>query len=1028
MRIPPVVFLLSLALTSTQAAEIPAPEEFRDVRSLLTTGVEEGRTPSVALAVLRDGKTIWAEGFGMADIEAGRKATADSLYLLASVSKPMTATGLMALVDRGVIDLDQQANAYLNESKLRAYRGSADEMTVRRLSNHTSGMPIHYSFFYHGVKPPTRDETIRRYGFSYNAPGSRWEYSNLAFGVLDHIVAVHGGPSYRLFMEKNVYDPIGMTHTSDRVRPGLEDFATAQYTEAAGGRFIRVAPYGFDHDGASANWSSANDLARFLLMHLNDGELNGARILSRKSARAMRKLTGVRDPEKPDIGYGVAWAVGPYMGVPAFAHSGGMPGVSTRIRAFPQHDCGYVILLNSSSAYPFRLEIEEALTRVLFPDAKEEKPNRGQQAASSSESEWKPFRGVWNGRLVHYDGDIRTRLEVIDAKTVKVVFGTQPAQELNDLKIGPSKLSGSVTTRLRTQSSYHGPVELKIRLDRDRDGLAGVGVAYARDYFSLSHFMEFKREKDADRASARGVDSEYDILIRNGRIVDGTGAPWFRGDVGVRKGRIVRIGRLANATGKRTLDASGLIVAPGFIDMMGQTASPFLEDPAAGNNLLSQGVTTILAGEGGSAAPLNAADAKKKGWGTMAEYFERLDREGMPVNVAQNIGHTQVRRLVIGRTDREPTPAELDEMRALVREAMEAGAIGVSTALIYPPAVYASTDEIAALARVAGEHGGRYYTHMRNEGDKLLEAIDEALEIGRKGEAPVHIFHLKAAGRANWGKMQLAIARIKAARAAGQEVDADIYPYINNGLSLSAFIHPRHSAQGPREYLRRIQDPEMRTEMRAEMEKGDGWENWFRHAGHDWDKVVLGSINTDAYKKYNGQTLGAIARAEKKDPWDFFWEILPNNAFALPQSMTEANKMMAMREDFVSFCTDVGPAGGSRIASHPRGFGSFPRILSKYVRDHGVITLEKAIAKMSSVAANQVLVHDRGRIAEGLAADLVVFDYDGIQDKANFARPDAHSEGVKFVLVNGALVYEDGKHTGARPGKVLRGPGYRANN
>ena len=1023
-KLPALSFLLFTSFVA-DSAEIPAPAKFREIRELFARGVDEGETPSVAVAVVRDGRTVWAEGFGLADIEAGREATADSIYLLASVSKPMTATGLMALVDRGVIDLDRPANDYLSGSKLRAYRGSADGMTVRRLANHTSGMPIHYSFFYNGVKPPSRDVSIRRYGFSYNPPGSRWEYCNLAFGALDHLVATHGGPTYRAFMEKNVYDPIGMGHTSDRVRPGLAKFATAQYSEGVGGRFIRVAPYGFDHDGASANWSSANDLARFLLMHLNDGELNGARVLSRKSAKAMRKLTSVRDPKKPESGYGVAWAVGPYMGIPAFSHSGGMPGVSTRVRAFPQHDCGYVILLNSS-AFSFRNQLEKALTKVLIPQASDEKsvPKKTETVSS----DWRPFQGVWKGRLVHFEGDIAARLEIHESKMVKIAFGSQPAQELAGLKLDGDKLSGSITTRLKTQPSHHAPVELRIRLALRKDRLTGVGVAYARDYFSLSHFMELARAKDGALASSKAAGSQFDILISNGRVVDGTGAPWFRGDVGIREGRIVGIGRLANATGKRTIDASGLIVSPGFVDMMGQTASPFLEDPTAGNNLLSQGITTILAGEGGSAAPLSEADAKKKGWRTMAEYFEKLDREGMPVNVVQNIGHTQVRRLVIGRTDREPTFAELAEMKALVREAMEAGAIGVSTALIYPPAVYASTDEIAALAKVAGEHGGRYYTHMRNEGDRLLEAIDEALEISRKGEAPVHIFHLKAAGRANWGKMQLAIARIKAARAEGQDVDADIYPYINNGLSLSAFIHPRHSTEGPREYLRRIQDPAMRKEMRNEMEKGDGWENWFRHAGHDWNKVVLGSINTDAYKKYNGRTLGDIARAENRDPWDFFWEILPNNAFALPQSMTEANKMMAMREEFVSFCTDVGPAGGSRIASHPRGYGSFPRVLSKYVRDHGVITLEKAIAKMSSVAANQVLVHDRGRIAEGLAADLVVFDYDAIRDRADFARPNAHSEGVKFVLVNGELVYADGKHTGARPGRVLRGPGFVERN
>lgn len=1000
------------------SAETPAPAAFAEVREQIQAGVTEGKAPSVAVAVVRKGEIVWAEGFGMADIEAGRKATADSVYLLASVSKPMTATGLMVLVDRGAIDLDRPANDYLSGPRLRAYRGSADEMTVRRLANHTSGMPIHYSFFYNGVKPPPRDETIRRYGFAYNPPGSRWEYCNLAFGVLDHLIATHGGPDYGAFMEREVYDPIGMTHTSDRVRNGLEEHATGQYSRDAGGRFIRVAPYGFDHDGASANWSSANDLARFLLLHLNDGEYKGRRVLTRESARAMRELTAVRNPADPESGYGVAWAVGPYLGVPAFAHSGGMPGVSTRIRGFPEQDCGYVVLLNSS-AYAFRSEIEKALTKALIPETRESNRAAGAAAQPGNPTNAAGWTGVWRGRLAHYDGDLGARLDVADDKAAKIAFNNEPPIALSDLVIQPDTLTGSLVTRLKTQPAFHGLVTLKIRLTRRNDKLTGVGVAYARDYFSLSHFMEFDRSEEDVKPTP-----VFDVVIRNGRIIDGTGAPWFKGDVALRDGRIVRVGSLGDALARRTIDAAGLIVSPGFIDMMGQTATPFLSDPAAGNNLLSQGVTTILAGEGGSAAPVGAADAAKTGWRTMAEYFELLDGKGMPVNVVQNIGHTQVRRLVIGRTDRKPSAAELSEMKGLVREAMRAGAIGVSTALIYPPAIYASTEEIAALAEVAGEHGGRYYTHMRNEGDRLLEAIDEALEIGRKGNAPVHIFHLKVAGQANWGKMQLAIARIKAARAAGQEVDADIYPYINNGLSLSSFIHPSHSAKGPQEFLRRIQDPAMQRKMRKEMEEGEGWENWFRHAGHDWNKVVLGRINTKAYQKHNGLSLAAAAAAENQDPWDFFWELLPNNAFCLPQSMSEANKMMAMREEFVSFCTDVGPAGGSRIASHPRGFGSFPRILSKYVRDHGVISLEKAIAKMSALAANQVLVHDRGRIAEGLAADLVVFDYDAIQDKATFAQPDAHSVGVKHVFVNGELVFTDGKHTGKRPGRVLRGPGY----
>ncbi len=1018
LRIPLLCFLLSPFL-SASATDVPAPAEFADVRAFIERSVRDSLTPSVAVAVVRDDRIVWAEGFGLADIEAKRSATSDSIYLLASVSKPMTATGLMALVDRGKVELDKPANAYLRKSKLRAWRGSADTMTVRRLANHTSGMPVHWSFFYNGVKPPSRDATIERHGFSYNLPGSRWEYCNLAFGVLDHIVAIVGGPGYGPFMEKNVYDPLKMAHTSDRVRPGLESFATAQYAFDAGGRFVRVAPYVFDHDGASANWSSANDLARFLRMHLNDGQLDGVRVLSAKSAKTMRTLSAPRDPEQPDSGTGVAWFVGPYMGVPSFAHSGGMPGVSTRVRGFPEHGCGYVVLLNTTAS-GFRGEIEKRLTKVLIPEAKAAAPMKNSDR-KPIENTWKPFRGAWTGRLVHYDGDLKARLEIAGPDLAMIAFNGRPPLTLKDLSFRSSRLTGTVRTRLNTQPSFHGLVDLEIRLEPDADGLSGIGVAQARDYFSLSHFVEFQREGDA---AARPAAPAYDVVIRNGRIVDGSGAPWFRGDLAIHDGRIAKIGRLPDAKGKREIDAAGMIVCPGFFDMMGQTATPFLNDTAAGNNLLAQGVTTILAGEGGSAAPLSEVEGKKAGWRTMREYLDLLDRKGMPLNVAQDIGHTQVRRLVIGRTDRKSTDAELDEMRALVREAMEAGAIGVSTALIYPPAVYASTDEIAALARVAGEHGGRYYTHMRNEGDQLLEAIDEALEIGRKGSAPVHIFHLKAAGQANWGKMQLAIARIKAARAAGREVDADIYPYINNGLSLSSFIHPRHSAQGPQEFLRRIQDPAIRKEMRKEMEEGEGWENWFRHTGHDWDKVVLGQINTKAYQKHNGRSLGAIARDEGKDPWDFFWEILPNNAFALPQSMTEANKMMAMREEFVSFCTDVGPAGGSRIASHPRGYGSFPRILSKYVRDQGVISLEKAIAKMSSVAANQCLVHDRGKLAEGLAADVVVLDYETIRDRATFAEPDAQSEGVKHVFVNGRLVFTDGKHTGARPGRVLRGPGY----
>ncbi|MCP4784443.1 MAG: serine hydrolase [Fuerstiella sp.] len=526
-------------------------------------------------------------------------------------------------------------------------------------------------------------------------------------------------------------------------------------------------------------------------------------------------------------------------------------------------------------------------------------------------------------------------------------------------------------------------------------------------------------------AVSAASDTNLDIVIKGGRVVDGSGAPWYVADVGIDNGHIVQIGRIDDDAAETVIDASGLVVAPGFVDMMGQTASPMVDDPKTAINLLTQGITTINAGEGSSAAPLSDEEGRRKGWTTMAEYFALVESKGLPVNIVQTIGHTQVRRIVLGDVERRPTAEELQRMQSLVREAMQAGAIGVSTALIYPPAVYAETEEIAALAAVAGQYGGRYYTHMRNEGDKLLEAIDEALEIGREGKTPVHIFHLKAAGRQNWGKMQLAIAKIRAARSAGEQITADIYPYVNNGLGIAALIHPRHFTEGYEKLRARLDDVKLRAEIRQEMETTEGWENWFRHASKDWNRIIVGRSNNQQYTDLDGQSVAAIATAKGEDPWDTFFNLVRSSAFALPETMTDANKILAMQQGFVSFCTDVGPAGGSRSASHPRAFGSFPRMLSRYVRDLGAISLERAVAQASAAAANDVLAYDRGRIAVGMAADVIVFDYENLTDHAGFANPHALSEGMKHVIVNGQHVLKDSKFTGARPGRVLRGPGYQ---
>ncbi len=522
-----------------------------------------------------------------------------------------------------------------------------------------------------------------------------------------------------------------------------------------------------------------------------------------------------------------------------------------------------------------------------------------------------------------------------------------------------------------------------------------------------------------------GAEALMDVVIRGGTVIDGTGKPGYLADVGVKDGRVSFIGVIEEKRGRFVIDATGLVVAPGFIDMMGQTASPMIESDVSAINLLTQGITTINAGEGASAAPLAPKNAKRNGYATMREYFTLLEMKGLPVNVVQTVGHTQIRRLVLGDVERRPSPAELEQMKQLAREAMQAGAIGVSSALIYPPAVYAQPREISALAGVAGEYGGGYFTHMRNEGDRLLEAVEEALQIGRDAKTPVHIFHLKAAGKANWGKMPRAIELIKNARASGQRVTADIYPYINNGLGIAALIHPRHFTAGHAALVQKLADPKLRNQIREEMESTGGWENWYRHAGSDWNRIVIGKSNHPKYRKWNGLSLAKIADENGEDPWDTFFELVIRGAFALPETMSEANKIMALQQGFVSFCTDVGPASGGRTTSHPRAFGAFPRVISRYVRDQNAISLERMVSQASSAAASNVYAFDRGRIELGAPADLIVFDYQQIEDKASFRQPDAVSVGMKFVLVNGQVVLQSGRLTKRRPGRVLRGPGYQ---
>lgn len=529
-------------------------------------------------------------------------------------------------------------------------------------------------------------------------------------------------------------------------------------------------------------------------------------------------------------------------------------------------------------------------------------------------------------------------------------------------------------------------------------------------------------------------DAPFDVLITNARVVDGAGNPWFRADVGLRGDRIAAVGALAGQPAARTIDAADRVVAPGFIDMMGQSTTVLVTDPPSAESKLRQGITTYLSGEGGSPAPRRAdapgpvVDGEELRWTTYAEYFEILESRGIPINVVHDVGLTQVRRVVLGDEDVEPTAAQLEEMKALVRQAMEDGAVGTSTSLIYPPAIYASTDELIELTRVAGEYGGVYFTHMRNESHAVLDAIREALAVGDGAGVPVHIYHLKAAGQENWPLMAEALALIDSARAAGTDVTADIYPYVRNGIGLGSFLHPRHYAQGTQAFLATLGDPARRAELRREVETTSDWENWYRHVGMEWDNVLIVSAPDEIAPTVVNRSITEAAASLGTDPWNAFFDLVQGGGVSVnPRSMNEEQKWLALEAEYVMIDTDASPVNPETTdSSHPRAFGAFPRVIAKYVREDSVLSLEDAVRRMSSLAARRLGLHDRGYVAPGMAADLVLFDPERLRDRADFgADAMRYAEGVDYLFVNGALVIDDGELMNVNPGRVLRRGGGR---
>ena len=540
---------------------------------------------------------------------------------------------------------------------------------------------------------------------------------------------------------------------------------------------------------------------------------------------------------------------------------------------------------------------------------------------------------------------------------------------------------------------------------------------------------------------AFAADSPFDFVITNGHIIDGTGSPWYSGDIGIRDGRIAVIGNLSAAARKRTVDARGRVVAPGFVDMLGQSEATILVDPRLPSKIY-QGITTEITGEGGSAAPLNdaiiAADRASyehykinPDWRTFRQYFSRLEKQGMGINLASYVGATQVRRMVLGDADVQPTPEQLEKMKSLVRDAMRDGAVGVSTSLMYAPAPYAKTEEIIALASEASKFGGIYATHMRNESDSVLESIDEAVRIGREAHIPVEIWHFKVAGKANFGRMPELVARVNKARAEGVDVEADTYAYTAWFNSMSAFVPAWAHDGGDAKLIERLKDPVTRARIRKDMETpSKDWDN-------EWDEisgpqdVMISVVQNPALKKFQGKRLTDVASAWNKEPMEALFDLLiEDKAFTecAVFGMSEPDVLLALQQPWVSVDNDSSGTSPEGILGeehpHPRAYGTFPRILRKYVREEKKLTLEEAIRKFSALPAQRMRLADRGVLKQGMWADVVVFDPETVRDVATFDDPNRLSEGMEYVLINGVPVIENGKMTGALPGKVLRGAGY----
>jgi len=561
-----------------------------------------------------------------------------------------------------------------------------------------------------------------------------------------------------------------------------------------------------------------------------------------------------------------------------------------------------------------------------------------------------------------------------------------------------------------------------------------------QNFLWLGAFLTIVFTVIAKEPSPSPSSDDFDVIVRGGTLYDGTGAKPLQADVAIRGDRIAGIGDFKSAKAKTVIDAKGLAVAPGFINMLSWSTESLIQDGRSQSEIL-QGVTTEIMGEGESMGPVNdrvrehqireQTDIKYDiTWNTLAEYLQYLETHGISCNVASFIGATTIREYVIGFEDKQPTPEQLDEMRELVRKEMEAGALGIGTSLIYPPAFYAKTEELIELCKVAAKYQGKYISHIRSEGNQLFEAVDELLRIAREANIPAELYHIKTAGKKNWSKEDQLLTRIERAQKKGLNVRANMYTYTAAGTGLDACLPPWTEDGGYPELFRRLRDPVMRAIIKAEAQvDSDEWENLYLAAGSP-EKILLVGFKSEKLKPLTGKTLAEVAKMRGKDPIDTIMDLISEDESRIGTVyylMSEQNVKKELRKPWISFGSDEASqapeAPFTKSNPHPRAYGNFARVPGKYVRDEKVLSMSDAIHRLSGLPATNLGLDRRGFLKEGMFADVVVFDPATITDHATFEKPHQYATGVKHVLVNGVQVIKDGEHTGAKPGRALWGPG-----